>query len=72
MYPASTSVYRPRQMAAFWPVVRGGLDRIAFAGEHTEVLAGYMESAVRSGHRVAAQLGAPLRSRLAGAESTGR
>ena len=68
------AVYRPGQMAPFWPVVRGGLDRIAFAGEHTEALAGYMESAVRSGHRVAAQLGAPARSRLAdaGAQCVGR
>jgi monoamine oxidase len=52
------AVYGPRQMAAFWPVVRAGLDRIVFAGEHTEALAGFMESAVRSGHRVAAQLSA--------------
>ena len=37
------AVYRPRQMAAFWPIVRDGLDRIAFAGEHTEALAGFME-----------------------------
>jgi monoamine oxidase len=52
------AVYRPGQMMRFWPVVRGGLPRIKFAGEHTEPLAGYMESAVRSGHRVAALLGA--------------
>jgi monoamine oxidase len=52
------AVYAPRQMAAFWPVVRAGFERIAFAGEHTEALAGFMESAVRSGHRVAAQLSA--------------
>jgi len=53
------AVYRPGQMAAFWPIVRDGLPRIKFAGEHTEPLAGYMESAVRSGHRVASLLGAP-------------
>jgi monoamine oxidase len=52
------ALYGPGQMAAFWPVVREGLERISFAGEHTEALAGFMESAVRSGHRVAAQLGA--------------
>jgi monoamine oxidase len=52
------AVYRPRQMAPFWPLMRAGLERISFAGEHTESLAGFMESAVRSGHRVAAQLGA--------------
>ena len=28
-----------------------------FAGEHTEALAGYMESAVRSGHRIAREIG---------------
>jgi monoamine oxidase len=51
------AVYRPRQMADFWPLLREGLGRIRFAGEHTETLAGFMESAVRSGHRVAAELG---------------
>lgn len=53
------AVPHPGQMAAFWPVVRTGTGRIRFAGEHTEELAGYMESAVRSGHRIAAELGAP-------------
>ena len=33
--------------------------RIHLAGEHTESLAGYMESAVRSGRRVARSIGAP-------------
>ena len=28
------AVYGPRQMAAFWPVVREGLERISFAGAH--------------------------------------
>ena len=60
------AVYRPGQMAPFWPLVREGLERISFAGEHTETLAGFMESAVRSGHRVAARLGAAAGSRLAG------
>jgi monoamine oxidase len=54
------AVYRPGQMVPFWPVLRDGLSRIKFAGEHTETLAGYMESAVRSGHRVAALLGSAL------------
>jgi monoamine oxidase len=58
------AAYRPGQLARFWPVLRDGLPRIKFAGEHTEALAGFMESAVRSGHRVAAQLGAaPLARR---------
>ena len=53
------AVPHPGQWAAFWPVIRSGTGRIRFAGEHTETLAGYMESAVRSGHRIAAELGDP-------------
>ena len=53
------AVYRPGQLAPFYPVVRDGFGRIRFAGEHASGLAGYMESAVRSGHRAAAQVGAP-------------
>ncbi|MCU1453467.1 MAG: hypothetical protein JWN46_1613 [Acidimicrobiales bacterium] len=51
------AVFRPGQMLPCWPVLRAGTGRIRFAGEHTETLAGYMESAVRSGHRVAKALG---------------
>lgn len=53
------AVPHPGQMAAFWPVIRSGTGRIRFAGEHTEPLAGYMESAVRSGHRIAEEIGDP-------------
>ena len=53
------AIFRPGQMAPFWPVLRNGVGRILFAGEHTEVLIGYMESAIRSGHRIAAQIGRP-------------
>jgi monoamine oxidase len=53
------AAYRPGQLSAFWGPLREGTDRLHFAGEHTEALAGYMESAVRSGHRVARQLGKP-------------
>ena len=53
------AVHHPGQFLRFWPVLRAGTGRIRFAGEHTETLAGYMESAVRSGHRVAHELGAP-------------
>ena len=53
------AVYAPGQMAPFWPAIRRGTGRIRFAGEHTETLAGYMESAIRSGHRIAKQLGPP-------------
>jgi monoamine oxidase len=51
------AVYRPHQMLPFWPAIRAGLPRIKFAGEHTEPLAGFMESAVRSGHRIATLIG---------------
>ncbi|MCB0964444.1 MAG: FAD-dependent oxidoreductase [Acidimicrobiales bacterium] len=53
------AVYRPGQVTDFWAAIRAGAGRLRFAGEHTEALAGYMESAVRSGHRVATELGDP-------------
>jgi monoamine oxidase len=53
------AVYKPNQLAAFWAPLRAGTRRIHFAGEHLESLAGYMESGVRSGARVAAAIGAP-------------
>lgn len=53
------AVYAPGQMTRFWPVVRQRHGAIWFAGEHTETLAGYMESAIRSGNRVAAAIGPP-------------
>ncbi len=53
--------YRPGQVTKFWELLRHPIGRIRFAGEHTESLAGYMESAVRSGHRVAAAIG-PVRA----------
>ena len=49
----------PGQVVPFWPVLRAPIGPIRFAGEHTEALAGYMESAVRSGHRVAREIGPP-------------
>ncbi len=51
------AVYAPGQLTRFWPLLRRPHGAIWFAGEHTETLAGYMESAVRSGHRVAAAIG---------------
>jgi monoamine oxidase len=51
------AVYAPGQLTRFWPLLRQAHGAIRFAGEHTETLAGYMESAVRSGHRVAAAIG---------------
>jgi monoamine oxidase len=52
------AVYAPGQVTRFWPLLRQAHGAIWFAGEHTETLAGYMESAVRSGHRVASAIGA--------------
>ena len=48
--------FQPGQFLDFWPVLRAPHGRLHFAGEHTEALAGYMESAVRSGHRVSARI----------------
>src|SRR5205807_1399009 len=53
------AVYRPGQLMPFYPAFRDGTGRSRFAGEHTSGLAGYMESAVRSGHRAATQIGRP-------------
>ncbi|MDB4986894.1 MAG: hypothetical protein JWN04_2072, partial [Myxococcaceae bacterium] len=53
------AAYAPTQLTRFFPALRKGTARLRFAGEHTEALAGYMESAVRSGHRVARELGSP-------------
>ena len=53
------TVYRPGQLTRFFPVLRRAVGPIWFAGEHTETMAGYMESAVRSGQRVAASIGPP-------------
>jgi len=48
--------WRPGQFLDGWDALRRSYGRVHFAGEHTEALAGYMESAVRSGHRVAAAI----------------
>jgi len=53
------AVYKPGQLMPFWGALRDGTERVHFAGEHLEAPAGYMESAVRSGHRVARSLGRP-------------
>ncbi len=55
------AAFAPGQVVPFWPVLRAAIGPVRFAGEHTEALAGYMESAVRSGHRVAGEIGAPPR-----------
>lgn len=54
------AAFKPGQMAPFFSTIRAGAGRIRFAGEHTCELLGYMESAVRSGHRVASEIGRPM------------
>ena len=51
--------FAPGQVIPFAEALRQSVGPISFAGEHTEFLAGYMESAVRSGERVAAAIGRP-------------
>lgn len=51
--------FAPGRFLSTWPVLHAAHGRLHFAGEHTETLAGYMESAVRSGHRVARRIGSP-------------
>lgn len=53
------AAYAPNQLVQFWPAIRAGVGPLRFAGEHTEPLAGYMESAIRSGHRIAGEIGVP-------------
>ena len=54
------AIYKPGQLCAMWEPLRAGTDRIHFAGEHLDALVGYMESAVRSGSRAAAQIGTAM------------
>ena len=49
----SYSAWAPGQYTNFWPALRRSYGRVYFAGEHTDLYAGYMEGAVRSGRRVA-------------------
>ena len=53
--------FAPGRFLDTWPILRLPQGRVHFAGEHTETLAGYMESAVRSGHRVARRIGSAPR-----------
>lgn len=50
------AAWKPGQFLGGWDALRRSYGRVHFAGEHTEALAGYMESAVRSGHRIASRL----------------
>ena len=48
--------WAPGQLSAWYGPLREGHGRLRFAGEHTAELSGYMEGAVRSGLRVAAEI----------------
>jgi monoamine oxidase len=51
--------YRPGQMTTARPLFGQAFGPLRFAGEHTEAMGQYMESAARSGRQVAAAIGSP-------------
>ncbi len=55
-YGGSYAVYRPGQVTRFWEVLRRPIGRIWLAGEHAATWTGYLEGAVESGERVAAEI----------------
>lgn len=55
-YGGSYAVYRPRQVMAHWQVLREPAGPVWLAGEHAATWTGYLEGAVESGERVAAQI----------------
>jgi monoamine oxidase len=54
----SYTAYAPGQVTRYWRVIRQPVGPIHFAGEHTDSYTAYMEGAVRSGRRVAAEVDA--------------
>src|SRR5262249_4327116 len=60
------TAFAPGQVTAFWRALRRPFGRVVLAGEHTDLYWGYMDGAVRSGRRAAAQI------RAAAASSRGR
>jgi monoamine oxidase len=56
LYGGSYAVYRPGQVTAFWEVLRRPCGRIWLCGEHVATWTGYLEGAVESGERVAAEI----------------
>lgn len=50
------ATFGPGQLLAAWPALRRAHGRMRLAGEHTDSWAGYMEGALRSGARVAAEI----------------
>jgi monoamine oxidase len=55
-YGGSYAAYGPGQVTAFWQVLRKPCGPIWLAGEHTATWTGYLEGAVESGERVAAEI----------------
>jgi monoamine oxidase len=51
------SAWAPGQVGAYWTALRAPHGRLHFAGEHTSSYSGYMEGAIRSGQRVASEIG---------------
>ena len=48
--------FGPGEVTTYWELLRKPVGRLYFAGEHTAVNQGYMEGAVESGQRVAAEI----------------
>ncbi len=57
-YGGSYAVYRPGQVTDFWEILRRPHGRVWLAGEHVATHTGYLEGAVESGERVAAEIDA--------------
>jgi monoamine oxidase len=55
-YGGSYAVYRPGQVTNFWEVLRRPCGRMWLCGEHVATWTGYLEGAVESGERVAAEI----------------
>ena len=54
----SCAAWAPGQYTRFWSALRQPYGRVYFAGEHTDLWAGRLEGAVRSGQRVARDIDA--------------
>jgi monoamine oxidase len=55
-FGGSFSVWGPGQVTAFWRVLREPHGLVHLAGEHAATVCGYVEGAVESGRRVAAEI----------------
>jgi monoamine oxidase len=55
-YGGSFSVWRPGQVTRHWRVLREPHGSVHIAGEHAGTVCGYVEGAVQSGHRAAAEV----------------